>query len=123
MYGRLVIPVDKITGDIEITASGVKRIYNNIKVINDPSGDPSADNAYYTVNDSVSQTLTPNTSVILNDVYKLSISVYGANGYASCRITDNTGKQLYFKDGLGGVSEDVTQYLQDGCTISLYGDD
>lgn len=121
--GIITIFGNKITGHIEINANGVKSSYDNVKIINNPGSDPSADNVYYYVNDGAQQTLSPNASIILNDVYKLSILVYGANGYASCKITDNTGKQLYFKDSSGEISEDITQYLQDSCTISLYADD
>lgn len=122
MYGRLVIPANKITGDIEINISGVKPSYNNI-TLSMSSANRHGGDVYYTLNDGEEKLLGKMynysvtegvQSIVLNDVYKLTVYIYCDDSpYGT--IKNANGELLYstYEHTL-----DVTPYLQDGLKVN-----
>ena len=122
MHSRLVIPVDKITGDIEINISGFKPSYNNITLSISSSNRHGGD-VYYVLNDDEQKLLGKMSnyvvtegvqSIVLNNVYKLTVYIY-CDDVPYGTITSANGELLH------SVSEsllDVTPYLQDGLKVN-----
>ena len=119
--GRLVIPANKITGDIEIVASGVKTSYDNI-TLSMSSANTYGGSVYYSLNDG-EQTLLGKIynysitegveSIVLNNVYKLIVYI-DCDDVPFGTIESANGELLYQTyEGL----LDVTPYLQDGLKV------
>jgi hypothetical protein len=117
-----VIPANKITGDIEIVASGFKPSYNNI-TLSMSSANTYGGSVYYSLNDG-EETLLGKMygysvtegvqSIVLNDVYKLMVYI-DCDDVPYGTIESANGELLY--ETYEG-SLDVTPYLQDGLKIN-----
>ena len=119
MYGRLVIPTNKITGDIEINISGNKVVFYNITLLKRyGNGD-----YYCTVNGVESIKLTVNTPVRLNRVTSLDIKLSVPTSSKTCvyEILKSNGTLIKQEVMNAGVIErSITQYLEDNCSVILY---
>lgn len=119
MYGRLVIPANKITGDVEITVSGNKVIFYNIWLRKRyGNGD-----YYYMVNGGEPIKLPVNTDVKLQRVTSLDIKLSVPTSSKTCvyEIRKSDGTLIKSEVVNAGVIErSITQYLEDHCCFYVY---
>lgn len=119
MYSRLVIPANKTTGDIEINVSGNKVVFYNIWLLKRyGNGD-----YYYMVNGGEPIKLTTNTTVKLERVTSLDITLSVPTSRKTCvyEIVKSDGTLIKSEVMSAGVIErSITQYLEDHCSVFIY---